>query len=787
MTYQPNSGKSFFLSFVAVACILTNSFSQNDTPTLNGRVIDSITNNPIKNATVVFFDINKQEIVFSTKTNIKGLFTIVYNKKCDCQLSLIHDNYQTYISTLNYSAVQSITLPLIKLENKRHIHLKEVVVTAKNYTLKRKGGKRIFLPSNELLDLSGSISNLLSYIPAVIVDIDGNVQIRGKEVRIQIDGRSSNLTRAEVLKMLPSDMIQNVEIITSPSASEGSEPKINIITKKNREKGLNGGINSALGFPQVGKAGMHLTMNKEKGFIYSLYGINNNFRTSTESEFLNETENQATVVQREFNNRDRNEISHFSELGYEYNINKNNRLRGGLSFFLESQNFEYAGFRTLSDGRQANLNSKQIRNTSDKEKSFTSEVDYKKEFTLKGHTLRLSLEYGFESNEEEDFFIETNPLENEVNESNTNEKNKEIQVEFRIKHDYPLMEDLKFLVGYQLDYNKLSQNQGFLGASLSNQNNVDFLQRVHSPFVEYEHEIGDFEYEIGLRWELFDRELENILSGSTDKSSFKNLLPNLSMDYEFGKNNELSLSFGKRIRYPRLNWLNSFNTNVNLQNIRIGNPDLEPQQDFEFELEYAKELEKGTLLVSSYASLSRDIVQFVTENQDGLTVTTPQNIGKGDSYGIDIFYGFNSPQWLKTNIKLSAEFGTFPSSQEDTFNDFFNTRASINNFIRLNSYKLELSWIYRSPNRRFQSRTLSAQYFKFGVSRTIFNGKGNIVFSANDPLNTNRRITLINSPNFQYRREFFPNSRQLTLSLFYRFSTKANFRNTEKEKKKKRY
>jgi outer membrane receptor protein involved in Fe transport len=79
-------------------------------------------------------------------------------------------------------------------------------------------------------------------IPGLNVDIEGNVTLRNAAPQIFVDGRPTTLT----LEQIPSDAIESVEMITNPSAkfdaSGGQSGILNIVLKKARKVGYNGGI-----------------------------------------------------------------------------------------------------------------------------------------------------------------------------------------------------------------------------------------------------------------------------------------------------------------------------------------------------------------------------------------------------------------------------------------------------------------------------------------------------------------------------------------------------------------
>ena len=125
------------------------------------------------------------------------------------------------------------------------------------------------------------MADVLGNIPSITVDVEGNIALRGNNnVRILINGKPSGLvgiSGPDGLRQLPSESIEKVEVITSPSArydAEGTGGILNIILKKQERSGFNGNfnINDLVGF----------TPNSEYEFIINeerLYRVMNKFIT----------------------------------------------------------------------------------------------------------------------------------------------------------------------------------------------------------------------------------------------------------------------------------------------------------------------------------------------------------------------------------------------------------------------------------------------------------------------------------------------------------------------------
>ncbi len=92
-------------------------------------------------------------------------------------------------------------------------------------------------------------SQVLEATPAVTVDADGKVSLRGNEnVAIQINGRPAPISGAQLgayLKSLPAGLLDRVEVVPNPSAKydpEGMAGIINIVLKQNVDLGISAGL-----------------------------------------------------------------------------------------------------------------------------------------------------------------------------------------------------------------------------------------------------------------------------------------------------------------------------------------------------------------------------------------------------------------------------------------------------------------------------------------------------------------------------------------------------------------
>ena len=131
--------------------------------------------------------------------------------------------------------------------------LKEVEVKAKKPLIEHQMDKLVVNVSASPLSAGSNGNDILRRAPGVRIDKDGNITVNGKSVEIWVDGKPSYLSGQQLKAMLDGtdgNTIEKIEIISNPSAkydASGQGGIINIKTKRNMMKGLNGMLSAGYG------------------------------------------------------------------------------------------------------------------------------------------------------------------------------------------------------------------------------------------------------------------------------------------------------------------------------------------------------------------------------------------------------------------------------------------------------------------------------------------------------------------------------------------------------------
>lgn len=284
--------KKILLTFILLSSFSLMLFAQRPAwggkssgPSITGKVsgilIDSTTNQVVEFATVVLVNPKLGKEIDGTITDEKGEFKLPEVKLGE---------YELRFSFLGY---QPKTVGGIKLTPEKPdanigsvfilgegVNLAEVEVTGEAAVIENRIDKMVYNADKDITNIGGDASDVLSRVPMLAVDLDGNVSLRGStKIQILINGKPSSMFSSnpgEALKSIPADQIKTVEVITVPTArydGEGTGGIINIITKRSSIQGFTGSVNSTLG-TRSNRAGLDLNLVKGR---FGLNGGGNMF------------------------------------------------------------------------------------------------------------------------------------------------------------------------------------------------------------------------------------------------------------------------------------------------------------------------------------------------------------------------------------------------------------------------------------------------------------------------------------------------------------------------------
>lgn len=783
--------------------------------TVKGKILEEGTNYPLEYATVSFTD-SDGKIVTGGITDTEGH----YNIKVPAGIYTVKYEFISYkTKTLsNRNLTANTTLPTISLDMDS-ASLDEVVIRAETTEVQVRLDKKIYNIGKDLTSGGATVSDALSNVPSVTVDVDGAIALRGNEnVKILINGKPSAIAgfgSTDALRQLPAEAIDRVEVITSPSArydAEGTAGILNIILKKEKTLGLNGSISTSIGYPMNTSTTGNINVRTDKFNIFNTTGIyyrdspgvayfNNQYFPRTYIDDSGQTVTVDPTFDRIIEDRDyqRKRQGFNTNLGMEYFLTESSSLTGSVFYRSGDDKDE-------TDNNSTNYKNNQVveqnLRTEDKERDNSTvqfALNYENKFDEKGHKLTADLQY--EDSKDNDFALigdqiifptfKTLPAE-AINTDVTEQ-------EYLMQADYvlPIGENAQFEAGYRGNFNKtttdylLRQEVGTTGSFVRNDslsNIFTYEQNVNAIYSQYGNKFGKFSFLLGLRLEntVMKGKLnaEDITGNAPFDLNFdKNytgLFPTVNLTYELQQSENITLGYNRRINRPRQWYLNPFPSRASEANVFQGNPDLDPAYASAFDLGYLKRWKKLTLTASIYYQHETDAFERIQEETGELTDngvniirSMPINLSTNERYGFEVGLLYNPLKWLN----LNGSFNYYQYKSEGFYNDVDYGTESTSYFGRFSSkvkLPLKIEWqtnaFYRGPRSTSQTETEGMLSVDMAVSKDIINDNATLSLNASDLFNTRKRNSVTTTSSFTSESEFQWRPRTITMSFTYRFN-----------------
>lgn len=814
-----------FLFFICTFTLSAQDKPAGNTVKISGKLIDNDTKQPLEFATVVIQTPDKQT-VNGGMTDVNGAFSFdvkpgIYN--------IIFD-FISYkgITITNKEVTADTDLGTTAMAPDATM-IQAVEIIAERTTVDIKLDKKVYNVGQDMIVKGGTVSDVLDNVPSVAVDVEGNVSLRGNQsVTILIDGRPSTLMGgnvADVLKLLPADSVEKVEVITNPSArydAEGGGGIINIILRKGKAGGFNGSVIGSVGNPETYGLMANLNYRHEKYNIFSTLGYN--YRTSPGNSFTdaqyfdNEGNTSEFINERRENDRKQNAFN--GTVGFEWFIDSTmtwtNSINARRSNGDNPTTTWYDHY--FADG-SFNKSRNRYNLEDEKDENFGYSTNLLKKFNNEGHELKVdaSVSKGLDDENAEitDITLDTpNPLEDNTYERTTN-KEDEFRSLIQVDYVLPLSERSRFEAGYRGSFNELTTDSyaealdNDTGIWVPNENfinQLEYNEYVNALYTQYGSKLGSkFSYLFGLRWEDSNIDVNLLNENEYNNKRYNNFFPSAFFAYEFSENSSASLSYSRRINRPRGRFINPFSGLESNINIFMGNPDLNPSMTNSFEAGYLKKWRKMTLSTSAYMNVTEDSFQFVrrteeNDNGDVVTITSPINLAKEYRFGFEFNLNYTPYKWWRINGNFNffrnetdGDYTfTYINDNGETINDYQNFDNSAYSWsTRINS-KMNLPWgidwqlngSYNAPQNTAQGRNVGVASANTALSKDFLKDKATVTLNVSDVFNSRKRKNYTDLPTIYSYSEMQWRQRQVTLSFTYRFN--MNKQDRQKEQRQQR-
>ncbi len=727
--------------------------------TIKGKVLDQASSTGLPFASVAIYQIPDSTLVNGTLADSAGTFNFTDLK---AGKYIIKANYmgfteqKTSLITISKETSNLSNTDLVLKSN--IVGLDEVQIKGDKETMVSKIDRQVYRASAFATSQGGTAIDVLRNTPSISTNAEGQISLRGSTgFLVLINGRPVQSDAATILSTIPANSIENIEIITSPSASNDPDGKsgiVNITTKVGATNQLalfanvQGGLPSTTKFNNLNnpqRYGMDLTLTyRNAKWDYSLGG--NFLRNDITGRRVGDVNTTINNIFTSFPSVGERSFKRYSYTG-----------RGAITFTPNTKNsFSagiYKGYREQSrradityDNVKTNLSTGQIVgrkayfNSNIAEKSsdiILGNLDYEHHFNNKSN-LKISglYEYanfeGLTTNQNLDAPTHTQVLQLTKNPS------KNPLHAYRFKADYDVkIGNGKLETGYQFRHQLQNGSFQYLQKNLEDNSFItipDFTSDtrvtnvINAFYAQYSAAIKKLSYVGGLRYEYASRNFS--ANGIAPRVlNLSNLFPSVSLQYAVTPTFSTKASYTKRIQRSTNNELNPYPEREHSETLEQGDPDILPEIMEQVELGIINNFEKGSFFATAYYQNTNNVVNRINQvYTDTILNRIYTNAGKATKFGLELGLTTKLTEWWNLyagtnvyNYKIDGSLfgGTLP----------VNTSSVVYSINANSTYKIgkstSIQWALNYLSKRVTAQGEDSRFIipSLAIKQSFMNGR----------------------------------------------------------------
>ncbi len=597
---------------------------------ITGTVISKATSEPLDYATVVLVNPETgMPLQMGAMTDKHGAFVIpnAPTGKYIVRISMIGNIPQEREVAVTDAP---INLGRIELAEDSKL-LQEVVITKEKSQMSVNAEHRVFNVSANIASTGASADELLAAVPSVDVNSDGEISLRGNtDVVVWVNGKEMGMNadnRAQILRQLPAETIESIEVMTNPSSkhsTEGTAGIINIRLKEEHRHGYFG--NAETSVDTRGTTNASFNINYNEGKFESFAGIELKTQHTPGGSASRRSYDDGTYLHSDGDNN-KHENSMFLRAGTNFKPNDKNTIYLSAIGTLGHKwgRTTTTHLSTLPQQWMSNVNNM---HESGDTRGANVMLGYKHTFSA-DHFIDMNVSYNVWQGPNDNRSNENATWADGTEESIWQSQHQDVRIsnwESALDYSVRALPWLRLEAGYKGNYNH--ENSPVSYARGLDENSLVPLTDLYNRF-KYDTDIsalyvnfsGNYEqltFSAGLRGELWQIRTRSLSYGQTDgevapfkKNNFA-LFPAASIGWAFLDNNELKLNYSRRIRRPFGPQLNTFENISDPSEVHLGNPLILPEYSNAVELSYIKNWNNHTLSVSSYLRANNDMISHIS-------------------------------------------------------------------------------------------------------------------------------------------------------------------------------
>lgn len=796
--------KRFIIFFLLCLCAYTG-WAQG---IVKGKILDRQKSEPLGFVNIKVTEQGSDKFAGGGITDAGGNFNVTGLKDGKYTLTLTFMGYKDVTRQFEITPVKrEVQFKLLYMAEDAK-QLNEVTVTGQRATMKLEVDRKSFDVGQLISNAGQSASDVLDNVPSIEVDNDGNVSLRGNSsVEVWINGKASGLTsdnRAQILQQLPAESIDRVEVIDNPSAkfsAEGSAGIINIVLKKDRKAGYYGSVQA--GGDTRGGANTSFNVNYNSRLIDSYLNIGYRHRANTghmESQQTSDKYNQtydSDSKQRGNNFFTRAGVTLHATTKDDFSLSGMLMHGGG-----NSHSYTPYIYTAVANG----LNNYQLDRLNRSRTGMNmryGEFNYRHSFNDK-HFIDFTTDLSSWKMNNDNWYQDSTVIANvddatysyQYRPQHINNHRKELKLEY----ENQVTKNFKIEAGYNGNFSRENtpqesymDNTSFDGTNTSEDklffNRFIYKQDLHAFYTTLSYKFGALSLMGGLRGEYWrvntesytwEQEHDASLREQPFKKDYFQLFPSVFMSWQMTETQQLQLNYTRRLRRPWGGQLNSFRDTRDATTVSFGNPYLTPEFSNSFSLNYLKQWNDHSLLVSAYYRPTTDVIQRISykNQEDGLFYQTSMNVAKSVSTGLemtvknklwrilDLTTSANAYYYRLNGFSYDIDGQTVTGNSDHNFT--WNARMTASLIL---PYDISI----QSTGRYTARQVITQGYRKanysidFGARKNFFNKLFTLSVNCRDLLDSRRFETFTSGPNFTRHQINRRGGRRVSMTLTWNF------------------
>lgn len=778
------------LLLLVFAVLSTVALFAQTAPSVKGRVVDAATGGAIDFADVVVTDVDNNTIASTTVRG--GQFAIDRVRDGEFVLTVMLVGYQTYISDpITFRRGNTVDLGTIALQM-AETGLEEVVVMGEKSKIVYKLDRQTISGTSSLATAGGTAADVLRMSPSVRVDEQGGVSFRGSSgFLVYVDGKESALT----LQQIPASTIENIEIITTPSArykTEGDAGIINVITKRLTDEGFSGSVN--MSGSTLGTWTTDVLLNYRKGASrWYVGGTGSEIRGRSDFDQRKETkvDDFFTVSDAEGVRKSTN-ASYIGRAGWELTKNDHKLLletQVGMTKTSRGGDMRYDEYREQA-GVVLNDDVYDSHDRYELEKQLVQlSADYVWNINERGDRLtfvgRMRYDwYALEYTESNMFDMAGERYEGTRGYEKEHHWDSDATANYNINYRPSGRID----IGYQFtsysehgDYNIKYWDRGAKQFEWQDDLYAPFYYRrqIHSAYAMLTDKFGNLSVEAGVRADHTIDWMDIEVQEESHRHRYikrTELFPSAHLAYEAPGNNVFSAGYSYRTNRPGIWQLEPYITYEDYYTKKIGNPDIEPEYIHSAEIGYRKTIaEENTISVTGYYRHRDGVRENIrVAHEPGVTLDSLINAGNDRTWGIEMSAHVKATRWWNMTINASLFDYMFTADYEgctDSSNTGY-TAMMMNNFTLGKTTRLQFDANVIGPTVLTQGREDAYCYFDLALRQQLFKSRMSASLVFHDLFRTARYNNYRISPTLNSTTHVKPRYPNIMLSISYAFNSK---------------